>query len=563
MRSNSLKLTLKTAVFAACILLLGVSASLAQQQVNLTAAPNTLTLPDGSTVPMWGYGCGTAVANSTATCAKLNPAATGWSPVVITLPTGQDLQINLTNLLTFPITGGSGNNTVPTSLIILGQLGGGLGNAAVSTPSPDHSNAQQVTWPIASPGPANTPPTQGSRVQSFSTEVAEGATTSLCWGTSCPTPTPALKPGTYLIESGTHPSIQGPMGLYGILVVTAAPTQSSGVETAAGTAYPGVSYDTEVSALFSEIDPVQNNSVQAAVSTSGFNETMVWSGQPGGCGNPSSSTYHQCYPPAVNYTPLYYLINGVGFDKTNSSTSLFASNPASTLSTATSVLVRMVNAGLRMHVPAIVGSQTGTPAVPGFGLIAEDGNPLPGVTRVQNEVFMAAGKTYDVMLNVPASTATALPIYDRELSLSGNGTEHDAGMLAFLRINGAALPAASELGTAAAVADTYNSLVSGQTLTVSDPAKGVLANDTNVYGVKVVGPAPAGLTLNTNGTFTYTGGATTFTYCGNGTTSGAACATVTLGAATVEAGAGVIVANDAYSANATALSIAPPGVLAN
>ena len=51
--------------------------------------------------------------------------------------------------------------------------------------------------------------------------------------------------------------------------------------------------------------------------TSGFSETMVWSGQPGGCGNPSSSTFHQCYPPAVNYTPLYYLINGVGFDKTN------------------------------------------------------------------------------------------------------------------------------------------------------------------------------------------------------------------------------------------------------
>src|ERR1700739_3276896 len=103
MRSNSWKLNLKPAVFAASILLLGVSASLAQQQVSLTAAPSTLTLPDGSSVPMWGYSCGTAVTGSTATCATLNPAATGWSPVVITVPTGQDLQINLTNLLTFPI----------------------------------------------------------------------------------------------------------------------------------------------------------------------------------------------------------------------------------------------------------------------------------------------------------------------------------------------------------------------------------------------------------------------------------------------------------------------------
>ncbi len=34
-----------------------------------------------------------------------------------------------------------------------------------------------------------------------------------------------------------------------------------------------------------------------------------------------------CYPPAVNYTPLYYLINGVAFDKTNASTSLFPATP--------------------------------------------------------------------------------------------------------------------------------------------------------------------------------------------------------------------------------------------
>ena len=45
----------------------------------------------------------------------------------------------------------------------------------------------------------------------------------------------ALRPGTYLIESGTHPSIQGPMGLYGILVVTTAPASGT-----AGTAYPAV-----------------------------------------------------------------------------------------------------------------------------------------------------------------------------------------------------------------------------------------------------------------------------------------------------------------------------------
>ena len=44
-----------------------------------------------------------------------------------------------------------------------------------------------------------------------------------------------LKPGTYLIESGTHPSIQGPMGLYGVLRVIDA--------SATNAAYPGVTYD--------------------------------------------------------------------------------------------------------------------------------------------------------------------------------------------------------------------------------------------------------------------------------------------------------------------------------
>src|SRR4029077_9755458 len=117
---------------------------------------------------------------------------------------------------------------------------------------------------------------------------------------------------------------------------------------------------------------------------------------------------------AVNYTPLYYLINGRAFDKTNAGNSLLAATPVTGVTTT--VLVRMVNAGLRMHVPSIVGAQTGS-AVAGFALIAEDGNVLPGVPRGQSEVFMPAGKTTDVMINAantPAAT-NALPIYDREL----------------------------------------------------------------------------------------------------------------------------------------------------
>jgi hypothetical protein len=584
MRPNTFKSALTRAGLAASVLLLAAGASYAQS-VNLTAGPATAYLPDGSAVPMWGYSCGTTV---TATCAKLNPnapaatstAPAGWSPVVITVPyvsTGTSLTINLTNSLTF-----SGNN-IPTSLVIVGQLGGGLGTVGTvvggtaactggttCTQSPDHTFTQSTaTWPIVSSTVATgTPPAQGPRAQSFGTEVAVSATaTALSWTN--------LKPGTYLIESGTHPSIQGPMGLYGMLVVTTAP-----VGTTAGCAYPGatataacaVPYNTDISLLTSEIDPLQNAAVSIAVNTAGFSETTVWSGQPGGCGNPASTTYHTCYPPAVNYTPLYYLINGVALDKTHATNSLFlASAGSATAPAAGSALVRIVNAGLRMHVPSIVGALTNkittsgttttTSVVPGLTLIAEDGNPLPGVPRVQSEVFMPAGKVYDLMINAPAAAATALPIFDRELSLSGNAIGRDAGMVAYLGINGATLPANPSFTGAVARGDTYNSVIAGQTLTVSDPGKGVIANDTNVYGVTLVGTV-AGLTLNPNGTFTYTAGTpTTFTYCANGTTT--ICASVALNAAPAETTA--VTANpDAFGTGLTTrLTVQPPGVLAN
>src|SRR6266576_3672024 len=275
MRTNNIKAILKAALRVISILPFAAVVAFGQQTVNLTAAPTSTTLPDGTVVPMWGYSCGAVVAP--ATCVALNPhapAAIGttpatWSPVVITVPAGQGLTINLTNSLSF-----LNGNSVPTSLVIVGQLGGGLGTTATFTASPDHTNAQPVTWPIAGDAPgapltgAGTPPAQGPRVQSFSTEVAAGATTALTWL--------ALRPGTYLIESGTHPSIQGPMGLYGMLVVTTAP--AAGV---AGTAYPAVgttpavTYNADVPLLLSEIDSVQNTAVNAAVNTSGFSETRV------------------------------------------------------------------------------------------------------------------------------------------------------------------------------------------------------------------------------------------------------------------------------------------------
>jgi hypothetical protein len=593
---KSAMIKIKTAL-AATLLLSAGSAALAQS-VSLTAAPTATTLSDGSVVPMWGYSCGAA---ATATCTALNPAvaaaqaavtagtataaqtalAGAWSPVVITVPylsSGTNLTINLSNGLSF-----ANGNTVPTSLTIVGQLGGGLGNGATSTPSPDHSAVRAQTWPILT-GATAPAPMQGNRVQSFATEVAAGATTALTWNN--------LQPGTYLIESGTHPSIQATMGLYGILVVTDAVNGIAYPAAASGTP-AAVSYSADVPMLFSEIDPVQNSAVATAVNTAGFSETRVWSGLAGGCGNPTSpvGVVNTCYPPVVNYTPLYYLINGRTFDTTNAAASLFPVNLLSGVASGTTVtgnvLVRLVNAGLKMHVPAIVGSQTTvtttvngatTTTTPvGMTLVAEDGNVLPGLARVQNEVFMAAGKTYDVMIAPPATVTTALPIYDRELSLSANATARDGGMLAYIGINGAGLPAAATaFGGAVANADTYNSMLAGQSLVVSDPGKGLIANDVHVYGVTLLTQAANGtVVLNSNGTFSYTpntGSTATsdsFTYCANGSVAAAACssgvtATVTLGAAAIESASGIScsVPSPAFTATATTLAVKPPGVLA-
>src|SRR6266567_4654467 len=154
MRLQQLKAILKAAASGAAVLLLGVGSASAQQ-VNLTAAPTSAKLPDGSLVPMWGYSCDSIQpASTTVSCSALNPNASGaWSPVVITAPTNANLTIQLTNSLTF------GGNSIPTSIVIAGQLGGGLGTP-VTKAGPTHDN-QGTTWPIPNGGPIFTPPAQG------------------------------------------------------------------------------------------------------------------------------------------------------------------------------------------------------------------------------------------------------------------------------------------------------------------------------------------------------------------------------------------------------------------
>jgi hypothetical protein len=634
-------------------ILLVAPAALAQSTVTLTASPQTATLPDGQQVPMWGYTCGDALVppapsvNATCTAADGLTQAGGaaWQPPIITVPAG-DLTINLVNQLSFSTAVG-GTNTVPTSLVVLGQVGGGLGGAPARMPSPTHA-PQGTTWPgtlggidpattaiavtvggagyvsppavtvsgdgsgatavayvangavtrvaISNPGSGYStasvqiapppctingstcvratasisvstlgstdgsatfvPPAQADRVRSFGTEAAAGAPpVALTWK--------GLRPGTYLLESGTEPSIQVPMGLYGVLVVTEADT-AAGAHQAYGT-----TFDAAVPLLLSEIDPAQNGAVDTAVHTDQFSDLLAWDGDPGQCGDP---TIHTCYPPAVNYSPRYFLLNGTSFSAAApaaSSVAVPAAGPQGRL------LLRLVNAGLRMHVPAVVGAP--------LTLVAEDGNKLPGTPRVQNEVFLAAGKTYDVTIAPRQTTGGAydpvtFAIFDRAGGTTTNNSL-DGGMQGFLQVAGGALPAAATVSAS----DKIYYCAAGTPLAVSDPAKGLLAGASGANGVSVgtttadisVG-ANGTLALSSDGTFVYTPSATataanrcggTFQFLVNGTLPKTAtiaqCDINSSTAAGCSLPAAPTVGNIQFtSAIATRFAAPPPGVLA-
>ena len=567
----------------------------AQASLNLTASRQTTTLPDGGLVPMWGWTCGAAVAP--ATCTALNGSAqtaTVWQPPLIAVPlapgaTTASLTITLTNTL-----------PVESSLTIIGQLGGGLGTPArESGPRTDgaHQGQSSATWPIQG-GATFMPPAQGARVRSFVPEAVAGTgVQTYNW--------PALKPGTYLVESGTYPSIQGPMGLYGVLVVYT-PSAAGGSALGPGTAYSGtaatgaaptgtaytINYDASVPLLLSEIDPAQNAAVEQFLETSaGCPTATPGTGTCTGAISPTAATTkwtpacgtaHTCYPAAVNYAPMYFLTNGKSFDKT---APVSAAAPVATAAATGRVLLRFVNAGSHMHVPSVTGLT--------MSLIAEDGTVLSDVAigatktpqalnaRVQSEVFLAAGKVYDVMVS-PASNATATTaptaftaanyhVYSRDLSLSTDGAR-DGGMHTILQVAGGA-------ATTAAVPKVNGSAyycVPGVSLMVSDPGKGVLGNAVNAYGVTLTGNPPnntltsfggGSLTLNPNGTFVYTQPASnttcggTFTFYANGNTAVSGTATISLSPTLANK---PVANNDAYATNISNLvRVAAPGVLGN
>jgi FtsP/CotA-like multicopper oxidase with cupredoxin domain len=374
----------------------------------------------------------------------------------------------------------------------------------VSVFIPGQLKATTPVWTDGTSGPRGTDLTK--RVRSFDAETAAGGSASYTWTD--------VKEGTYLYHSGTHPQVQVQMGLYGALTVG-----NYGIAAPA-------------TLVYSEIDPA----LHAAVDDGSYGTT-----------GPTST---------FDYVPSYFLINGAAYpDTTNIA-----------IGTGSDVLLRFVNAGLKVHVPTLEGGLY-------MDLIAEDGNlyqdgnlnPLP---LTQYGVELPAAKTIDAVVNVGADGTYAL--YDRALNLT-NGAATGGGMLTY--IVAGAVPGAPTAVDDAYATDEGVSLVVDAT---DDPIVpvGVLFNDTGGAAAAVLVSGPSGGTLDVGGlaaggSFTYTptgdfNGIDSFTYQANDGLSGpnSNLATVTITVNALNDGPTAVA--DAYDAiEGLTLNVATLGVLAN
>ena len=147
MRCFKITTTLQFIAHALAILLLTAGVSPAQETVNLTAARQAITTPDGVTTTMWGWICSNnasansiTLANGPGTCGTLSgqPQAGQmiWQPPLITVPYGNSLTVNLQN-----------NLPVETSFTIVGPLvGGGVGHPVRETSPRNHPTQTVTTW---------------------------------------------------------------------------------------------------------------------------------------------------------------------------------------------------------------------------------------------------------------------------------------------------------------------------------------------------------------------------------------------------------------------------------
>lgn len=327
----------------------------------LAAKPFAKALPDGSTVPMWGYvedPAGTcfnaADAAARAACLDTLPLPTIPGPR-LTVPVGDtDLTVHLSNGL-----------PEPTSLLIQGL------ELPVST-------GPRPTWSDGTTGPRTSP---AQRVRSLGSEAAAGGgRESYAW--TAAGGNPFDRSGSFIYHSGTHPQKQVYMGAYGAVTRDAA----------AGQVHPGVAYDNEKLLFYSEIDPDMNRSIAKLYDPS----------------NPDYAAVDP-YSTSIHYQAMWFLVNGEPF-VTGTTPDYFVGEPGET------TLLRLFSTAGETHVPTLQGLYMTIHAEDGIPYNWQDSaaatsTPAP---RSQYSAMLPPLKTKDAIVQLPAAEGR-YAVYD------GNG----------------------------------------------------------------------------------------------------------------------------------------------
>ncbi|HHJ36593.1 MAG TPA: hypothetical protein ENJ87_12590 [Gammaproteobacteria bacterium] len=328
MKIKSTKTALASAI-ALSLVSATFSSSLFAQDYYLCAKQGTKTMSDTTVIPMWGFALATDAVDQAAGCAA---AITVPGPA-LTVPVGDNvLNIHVKNI----------DLPEAVSVIIPGQ----------------HAPMTPVM---------SAPDAQGrQRVISFThvASMTDASASTYTWS--------SMQPGTYAYQSGSHPAVQVQMGLYGAVTKDAA----------AGQAYASAStaYDSEMTVIYSEIDPVLHTQVA-------------------NIGTPNEPKYGSTgMTSTIDYNPQYFLVNG---DDSSTGTPI-AGAPLQTS------LIRFINMGLETHIPTLHGDD--------MAIIAEDGHAYTNA-RNQYSVMVAAGQTRDVLFTPPAGPGD-YPLFDRMLNLT-------------------------------------------------------------------------------------------------------------------------------------------------
>ena len=244
----------------------------------------------------------------------------------------------------------------------------------------------------------------------------------------------ATKPGTFLYQAALLPKAQYQvaMGLYGAMNVL--PFPATGRAYGDAQASQDSTFTNQATLVLSEVDPALNNAADPAL----FNMR--------------------------NFAPKYGLINGAVHPNTT---------PIPAVAGDT-VLLRYVNAGLKLHSMAALGVRQ--------NVIAYDGNELRYPHKMVAETF-GPGQTADVIATVPAlaPAGSRYAIYDGSLSLH-NSSAGNGGMLTFISVGASTTPPTTP--TASAVTLSPNPTDGNADVTVSAT---ITANDGAEYFIDSTG----------------------------------------------------------------------------